>query len=127
MIASHSLALIGLPFLFLGAIAIYRRCGGRTNSLSLNLTDAALQERRRDVLQKVRNAVIETRELEDGYSYQLPASEEWLAELVQLVNLERQCCPFLRLSITVEPDNGPFWLELTGAAGTKDFLASTFN
>ena len=98
-----------------------------TLPIACNLTEAALQERRRDVLQKVRNAVIETRELEDGYSYQLPAREEWLAELAQLVNLERQCCPFLRLSITVEPDNGPLWLELTGPPGTKDFLATTFN
>ena len=98
-----------------------------TLPIACSLTDAALQERRRDVLQKVRNAVIETRELEDGYSYQLPASEEWLAELAHLVNLERQCCPFLRLRITVEPDNGPFWLELTGPPGTKDSLATTFN
>ena len=98
-----------------------------TLPIACSLTDAALQERRRDVLQKVRNAVIDTRELEDGYAYQLPPSEEWLAELAHLVNLERQCCPFLRLSITVEPDNGPFWLELTGPPGTKDFLAITFN
>ena len=98
-----------------------------TLPIACNLTDAELQERRRDVLEKVRNAVIETRELEDGYSYQLPVSEEWLAKLADLVNLERQCCPFLRLSITVDPDNGPLWLELTGPPGTKDFLATTFN
>ncbi|HKZ03429.1 MAG TPA: hypothetical protein VJ180_14400, partial [Pyrinomonadaceae bacterium] len=77
-----------------------------TLPIACSLTDAELQERRRDVLQKVRNAVVETREL-DGYSYQLPPGEECLAELANLVNLERQCCPFLRLSITVEPDNGP--------------------
>lgn len=98
-----------------------------TLPIACSLTDAQLQESRRDVLRKVRNAVIETRELEDGYSYQLPASEEWLAELAHLVNLERQCCPFLRLSITVEPDNGPCWLELTGPPGTKHVLATTFN
>jgi hypothetical protein len=98
-----------------------------TLPITCSLTDAELQERRRDVLEKVRKAVSKTRELEDGYSYQPPASEEWLAELAQLVNLERQCCPFLRLRITVEPNNGPFWLELTGPPGTKEFLATTFN
>ena len=98
-----------------------------TLQIACSLTDAALQERRRYVLQKIRNAVVETRGLEDGYSYQLPASEEWLAQLTHLVNLERQCCPFLRLKIIVEPDNGPFWLELTGPPGTKEFLATTFN
>ena len=61
-----------------------------TIPIACNLTDAELQERRRDVLKKVRNAVIETRELEDAYSYQLPASEEWLAELAHLVNLESE-------------------------------------
>jgi len=98
-----------------------------TLPIACSLTDAALQERRRDVLQKFRNAVIETRESKDGYSYQLPPTEEWLTELANLMNLERQCCPFLRLSITVEPNNGPFWLELTGPPGTKEFLTTTFN
>jgi hypothetical protein len=98
-----------------------------TLPIACSLTDAALQQRRRDVLEKVRNAVVEERELEDGFSYQFPASEEWLAEVAHLVNLERQCCPFLRLRITVEPDNGPLWLELTGPPGTKEFLVATFH
>lgn len=51
-----------------------------TLPIACSLTDTALQERRRDVLAEVRNAVVETHELEDGYSYQLPASEEWLTK-----------------------------------------------
>ena len=98
-----------------------------TLPIACSLTDAALQERRRNVLEKVRNGVLERTELEDGYSYQLPPTEEWLGELANLVNLERQCCPFLRLRITVEPGNGSLYLELTGPPGTKDFLTTTFN
>jgi hypothetical protein len=37
---------------------------------------------------------------------------------------ERQCCPFLRFNIRLEPGEGPIWLELSGPEGTKDFLNS---
>jgi hypothetical protein len=40
-----------------------------------------------------------------------------------LIQLERQCCPFLRFQLTGEPGGGPTWLELTGPAGTREFLA----
>ncbi|MBA3355700.1 MAG: hypothetical protein H0U18_07115 [Pyrinomonadaceae bacterium] len=44
-----------------------------------------------------------------------------------LVELEHQCCPFLKFNITVEPGDGPVWLEMTGPQGTKEFLAEVFN
>ena len=94
--------------------------------IACSLTNSELQERRRDVLRKVRSAVTELRELEDGYAYCFPSDEKWLTELTTLVNLERQCCPFLRFRLTVESGNGPIWLEMTGPDGTKDFLATTF-
>lgn len=100
-----------------------------TESLSIAcmLTAPELQERRRTVLQKFRSAVTEVKELEDGYSYSLPANGEWLSELAHLVDLERQCCHFLRFTITVEPAGGPIVLSMTGPAGTKEFLEATFN
>lgn len=63
--------------------------------IACSLTAPELQERRTTVLQKVRRAVIEIKELEDGYSYIVPSTNEWLGELAGLVELERQCCPFL--------------------------------
>lgn len=91
------------------------------------LTAPELQERRRTVLQKFRSAVVEIKELEGGYSYRLPADDEWLLELAHLVNLERRCCPFLSFNISVEPSGAPLVLEITGPAGTKEFLETTFN
>jgi hypothetical protein len=79
------------------------------------------------VLQKVRSAVTELRELESGYAYCFPSDENRLAELVTLVSFERRCCPFLRFAITMEPGDGPIWLEMTGPEGTKDFLNSIFD
>ena len=94
--------------------------------IACTLTNSELQERRRDVLQKVRSAVTELRELEDGYSYCFPADDDRLVELARLINFERKCCPFLRFRLTVESGNGPIWLEMTGPEGTKEFLAATF-
>jgi len=94
--------------------------------IACTLTNSELQERRRHLLQKVRSAVTELRELEDGYAYCFPADDDWLVELVRLVNLERQCCPFLRFRLTRESGNGPIWLEMTGPEGTKEFLAANF-
>ena len=95
--------------------------------IACSLTSAELQERRSTLLQKVRSAVLEVKELDDGFAYSFPAEGEWLHELAGLIDLERQCCPFLRFRITVEANGGPLWLDLTGPEGTKEFLVSTFN
>jgi hypothetical protein len=84
-------------------------------------------KRRSTVLDKLRRAVIETKELKDGYAYSFPADGQWLQELATMIELERRCCPFLQFRLTVEPNGGATWLELTGPEGTKDFLAATFN
>ena len=101
------------------------------NDLSLpvacSLTERELQERRSSVLAKVKGAVVEVRELKDGYAYRFPSDEAQIAELAELINLEHQCCPFLRFTMIVEPGSGPIWLELSGPEGTKDFLATLFD
>jgi hypothetical protein len=95
--------------------------------IACSLTSAELQERRNTLFQKVRSAVLEVKELDDGYAYSFPAEGEWLRELASLIDLERQCCPFLRFRITMEANGGPMWPDLTGPEGTKEFLVSTFN
>lgn len=97
-----------------------------TLPIACSLTDSQFQERRRGVLQKARSAVVEVRELENGYAYCFPSEGERLTEIATLVDLERQCCPFIRFCVTVESDSGPIWLEMTGPEGTKEFLATTF-
>ena len=95
-------------------------------AVACSLTTPEFQERRSGALRKVRDAVIEVNELTDGYAYRFPADAAWITELSNLVTLERECCPFLRFSITIEPGLGPIWLQLTGPGGTKDFLKSIF-
>src|SRR2546430_17382942 len=88
--------------------------------VACSLTGPELQERRRELLQKFSAAVIEVKELENGYAYRLPSEEIWINKSANLIALERQCCPFLQFDLRVEPGQGPIWLELTGPAGTKD-------
>ena len=68
--------------------------------------------------------MVEVKELPDGYSYRFPPDSAWIAELANLITLERQCCSFLRFKINIEPGAGPIWLELSGPEGTRDFLDS---
>ena len=93
-------------------------------TVACSLTDAELRERRTEILQKAGRAVLEVREMKDGYAYRFPADDSWLKELTQIVLLERQCCPFLTFKITVEANHNSIWLELSGPQGTKDFLVS---
>lgn len=95
--------------------------------IACSLTGSEFQERRSGLLRKVSQAVLEVKELEDGYAYRFPSDGIWINELANLITLERQCCPFLKFSIQLEPGDGPIWLELSGPEGTKDFLSSLFD
>jgi hypothetical protein len=101
--------------------------GIKSLPIACTLTIPELQERRTTILQKVRRAVLEVRELEDGYAYTFPSASERLSEVAGLIDLERQCCPFLRFRLTVEENRGKLLLEMTGPEGTKEFLLNTFN
>lgn len=94
--------------------------------IACSLTDSELQERRRGVIQALRSAVFEVRELEHGFGYRFLCSGDGLLELAQFVDFERQCCPFLRFRITVEPGDNSAWLEMSGPEGTKEFIGTTF-
>lgn len=94
--------------------------------IACSLTDPEFQRRRAEWLKTFQVALLETKELGEGYAYRFPSGANWIAELAQLITFERACCPFLRFNLRVEPANGPLWLELTGPEGTKDFLQALF-
>ena len=95
--------------------------------IACSLTVPELQARRVEVLQKVRAAALEVKEIDDGFGYRFPSDESLLADLFTLIQVEHQCCAFLRISLVVEAGSGPIWLELTGPPGTKEFLTSIFD
>ncbi|MBK8137874.1 MAG: hypothetical protein IPK52_19020 [Chloroflexi bacterium] len=69
-------------------------------------------------------AVLELRELPDGYTVRTPDSPDMLAQLADFVAHERLCCPFLNFSIEVTAYGGPIWLRITGPEGAKSLVAA---
>ena len=65
-------------------------------------------------------AVQEVQELPDGYAFRLPTDPEILLLVAEDLNMERLCCPFLRFTLEIEPNSGPFWLRFTGGEGAVE-------
>ncbi len=64
----------------------------------------------------------EINEIYDGYSFAFPNDSETLVRLMEFVDKERLCCPFLGFIIEVEPENGKAKLQLYGGEGVKEFI-----
>jgi hypothetical protein len=88
------------------------------------LTPAAVKARREGLLSRLVEQAEARAELPDGYRLRFAASGHALASIAETIDAERQCCRFLRFSLTVEPDGGPVSLDLTGPSGTREFLAA---
>jgi hypothetical protein len=77
-----------------------------------------------DAFRKMRVSVTE---LQDGYAYSFGATSEALLQIVQLVDMERECCPFLTFKIVVEAGGGPMRLEVTGPMEANAMIRDYFN
>jgi len=89
-----------------------------------NLTVLSEQEREQfaTLTDSLFAAVQETSELETGFAFRFLNQPGQLLQIAQFIERESLCCPFLRFALEVEPSNGPVWLRITGAEGTKAFL-----
>src|SRR2546421_12783588 len=63
-----------------------------------------------------------TRELPDGYEFELPADNKTYQLLTEWAFQERLCCPFFDIDLRFDKEGGPLWLRLTGPPATKDFI-----
>ena len=91
--------------------------------IACTLPPDALRTRRDGLLADVLQRAAHRELTDDGLRVRFLPEIDTLATLVRVVEAERQCCRFLRFVITVEPDGGPIWLELSGPAGTREFIA----
>ena len=88
------------------------------------LTAAALKARREGLLSALVGRAESREELPDGYRLRFAPDASVLSAIAETIEAERQCCRFLRFSVTVEPDGGPISLELTGPPGTREFVSA---
>jgi hypothetical protein len=92
--------------------------------IACTLGAAALKARREGVLLDLVRRAAHHESRPDGHRLLFRGSDDVLGAITRLIELERQCCRFLRFAVAVEPDGGPISLELTGPPGTGEFLTA---
>jgi hypothetical protein len=90
--------------------------------VACTLTPEARRARRDGLLADLLQRAVSCEASGEGVRLRFAAGTETLAAIAQVIEAERRCCRFLRFVVTVEPDEGPMMLELTGPPGTRDFL-----
>ena len=91
-----------------------------------SLTSAELREREATLLAHFRSAVLETEELQGGFTFRLTGDGKLIGLIAELIVAERECCPFLTFEVVALPNKGPVTVRVTGPAGTKEFVRSVF-
>jgi hypothetical protein len=92
--------------------------------VACRLSSQELRSREATLLAQFKTALITIQELADGYLFRIRDDKRWIAIAAELIAAERECCPFLRFELAVEPEMGPVTLRMTGPSGTKEFLKS---
>ncbi len=95
--------------------------------IACSLSDCDLTARSASVRRDLFAGVVERRELDEGSAFRFPGDGDWQAKVADFIASERHCCSFFRFELTFEPGLGPIWLRLTGPAGTKAFIETTFD
>jgi hypothetical protein len=86
-----------------------------------SLEPGALRAQRDELLPGLVARADRVEEIDGGYRLRFDAAH--LMSIATVIDSERQCCRFLEFRLTVEAAGGPLWLQVTGPAGAKEFLA----
>jgi len=91
--------------------------------IACTLTPNQRRARGDDLLIGLATRALDRHELPAGYRFRFPPDAEMLLRITNAIIAERQCCRFLSFNIAAEADGGPVWLDVTGPAGTREFLS----
>ena len=75
---------------------------------------------------RLRASIRHTRELPDGFEFELGSGPASIQDVAEWVSTERLCCPFFNIGLQLTHDRGPMFLRLTGDSGVKQFIQSEF-
>jgi hypothetical protein len=87
---------------------------------------AAVRPRYQELVQRVREAMHQREEISSGYTFRLDSVAVTLTETAEWMNMERLCCPFLTLQVSVSGNDAHWNLTLTGPEGIKPLLDAEF-
>ncbi|MBX3254903.1 MAG: hypothetical protein KF862_12240 [Chitinophagaceae bacterium] len=90
-------------------------------NIACKLTSPELQKRKAEVIASLKSKLLKREELTDGYAYLFTSTDSNIDEVTTFIKTERTCCDFFSFKISIEDEN--LWLSITGAEGTKDFIA----
>lgn len=90
--------------------------------LACRLIGPELMERKAVIAAELLNDVENIEESDDGFALSWSSGDPWAERVLEIVRLERQCCPFIRFELTLEPNDGPVTLHLLGNDEVKQFI-----
>ncbi|HRK04716.1 MAG TPA: hypothetical protein PLW14_06415 [Chlorobiota bacterium] len=90
--------------------------------LACTLTSSELQQRKETVLASLKKAVLERKELQDGFTFRFDGKDDMLDQLTEFVKSERSCCSFFKFRLTIDGNSKSIWLDITGPEGAKAFV-----
>ena len=99
------------------------------NTITLNdipiactLSEVDLAKRRETTIATLFQQAIARQELDDGYRFCFPGTDEQADELLNFIKFERHCCAFFTFELSFEPNQGNIWFILRGGDGVKAFI-----
>lgn len=93
--------------------------------IACTLNRAELSQRQNE-LATLRQTVRGIRSMTNEFALRFDCFTENLMAIAQVIDKERVCCRFLEFRLVVEPDTGPFWLEVSGHNNTHQLLFELF-
>lgn len=91
--------------------------------IACTLGPAAIAARREDLLGTLVRRAEERIDLPNGDRVRFNSEAGLLRTIADVIEVERQCCRFLRFEVIVESDQRSIWLEFGGQPGSREFLA----
>lgn len=96
----------------------------KESPFACDMTAIAPEERGTHIamIEKLFGLVQSTRELPNGYAFEIPNESDVLFTASRFIVNERLCCPFFDFALEIEREGGPMWLCLKGRDGVKPFI-----
>jgi hypothetical protein len=98
-----------------------------TLTCNMNVFTPAERDAHFQVMHGLTQKIESVRQIDNGYEFGLPNQTEIITRIAQFIAKERLCCPFLDFTLTVQSNNGPVSLRLTGPAGIHEYLRAEFD